>query len=273
MLFAGLVLHPLAALLMDAGGDDGSAHPRDTRTTQTFFTKLLPMRDTVYTAMPCYVEIRLDRQLLLRTWQDGRCDTHAVSTGTPGLKKGTVTPPGVYVLQSKATLQISKQFDNAKMFYWMQFSGNYGMHALAGRGYYWNLGKRPSSHGCVRLSLASAQDLYGSLSLGTPVMILRTPPARVVAFLPPQLRADTSSHAPAEVLAVYRQQLAALYDGNRLSTSFPVIPLRRKYIPQEGIPIGEASRIPAQQILPSYYTFAAAPQRGTRGMDDPPLPE
>jgi hypothetical protein len=223
------------------------------------------MRDTLYTTLPFWLELALDGQLLLRHRADGGCDSFRVSSGNPALKKGTATPPGVYLLQSKAELQISRQFDDAKMYNWMQFRGNYGLHALAGSGYYGHLGRRPSSHGCVRLSRESAQALYASLPLGTPLLIYRTPPARTVAFLPPGLRADTSVLPPAAVLAVYRRQLAALYDGARSDLAVPVIPLQRRYVRQDGIPAGDASLVPDLQDLPSFHTFAAAPRGWTLG--------
>jgi hypothetical protein len=256
-----LLLPLLRELLAD---DEPELSRQDGLVRQTFFTKLLPMRDTLYTTSPSYLQIRIDSQVLQRHWADGRIEQYRISSGNASLTKGKETPCGVYLLQSKAELQISKQFDDAKMYFWMQFSGNYGIHALAGRGYYGHLGRRASSHGCVRISREDAQLLYSSVPLGTPVAISNGEPARVVAFFPAGARPDTARRDLPIVLDVYRRQLADLYDGNRLSMIYPMIPLYRKFVKHEGLPIGEASRIPAQQVLPSYYAFTSArPVDGT----------
>jgi lipoprotein-anchoring transpeptidase ErfK/SrfK len=50
---------------------------------------------------------------------------------------------------------------------WMGVSGGVGIH---GTGQPWTIGTR-ASHGCIRMTVADVVDLFGRVSLGTPVLI------------------------------------------------------------------------------------------------------
>ncbi len=150
------------------------------------FLRFFPVRDTIYTLSQRYLELDLQRQRLYLYERNGGRYQFKVSSGAPWVPKGMETPTGLFTLQTKATMAISRQFDNIPMLYWMGFSGNIGFHALEGWSYYRHLGHRASSHGCVRLSREDARFLYRLLPRGTPVLVHKEAPARVLAFLDPE---------------------------------------------------------------------------------------
>ena len=96
-------------------------------------------------------------------------------TGTAGY---TDTKTGVFQVQGKsspATLRDVDQNGNKyeqPVEYWIAFNGSQGMHDAVWRGdfgkdYY----KTWGSHGCVNLPLASAERIYGAVSMYTPVIV------------------------------------------------------------------------------------------------------
>jgi hypothetical protein len=66
------------------------------------------------------------------------------------------------------------------MYFWMPFDGGIGLHSLEGTKYYPFLGYQPSSHGCVRLSNESGEQIYDATPVGTVVFVHDGNPARVV---------------------------------------------------------------------------------------------
>ncbi len=138
-----------------------------------------PLQDTLYLLDSAFIEIDLDRQELYLHRTGGRIDTFLCSTGDPKLPEGIATRPGIFTIDAKKASHRSSQFDVA-MLYWMPFDGGIGMHALEGSGYYNLLGYTPSSHGCVRLSRETAEDLYAHIPVGTRVFVHEGVPARVL---------------------------------------------------------------------------------------------
>ena len=258
--FAVVVFLFLAGIFGFAGLD-ASNPTRDTAQTEpstrngssnrTFLSSILPMKDTLYTAMPNFLEIRLDMQKLLRRWRNGSVDTFNISSGTSRLDKGIETRAGVFLIQTKIAWLYSLQFDSTKVFNWLGFNWGVGFHSLAGRGYYRNLGVRPSSHGCVRLSEADAKQLYESEEVGTVVYVHSGDAARVVAFLPENVRFDTTGMSRRQVLAMYDNRLSDLFRGNRLAHGYPTVPLVSKFIGNTGLPVGSADAVPARQTIPA----------------------
>lgn len=139
------------------------------------------LRDTVYVMDTTYVEIRLDQQKILYHFRDGRVDSYLCSTGTPSIKDGIATRPGIFTIQSKAKKTMSQEFQ-VYLNYWMGFDGGIGLHGLDHRSYYRFLGRRASSHGCVRISNESGAQLFGKVSMGTVVYVHSGSPARIIAF-------------------------------------------------------------------------------------------
>jgi hypothetical protein len=142
----------------------------------------IPLKDTIYILGDCYIELNLKKQTASLISRNDSTKTFKVSSGNSGIKKGKDTPEGIFTVQSKHEEAISKQFNNAKMFHWIGFNGNIAFHGLEGNGYYWNLGKRPSSHGCVRMKREDVEEFYNKVHLGTPVIVFSGEPARIYAF-------------------------------------------------------------------------------------------
>lgn len=145
----------------------------------------LPAKDTVYVLGDAYIELCLKTQKARLFVRDGDTIEFGISSGTSRISKGVDTPDGIYTVQNKSTKAISKQFNNAELFYWVGFNGNIGFHGLKGKGYYGYLGSRPSSHGCVRISCEDGEKIYGKVRRGTPIMAYYEEPARAMRFAKP----------------------------------------------------------------------------------------
>jgi hypothetical protein len=97
-----------------------------------------------------------DQQLL--AWSN-------VSSGRPGHE----TPTGTFTVSEKDVDHHSSLYDNASMPFFMRLTDDgLGMHAGFLPGY-------PASHGCVRLPLGMARELYQRVDSGTPVKITSDP--------------------------------------------------------------------------------------------------
>jgi len=85
-----------------------------------------------------------------------------VSSGRPGHE----TPTGSFVVSEKDPDHHSSLYANASMPYFMRLTdGGVGLHAGELPGY-------PASHGCVRLPLGMARELYQHVESGTSVDII-----------------------------------------------------------------------------------------------------
>ncbi len=94
-----------------------------------------------------------------------------VSSGKPGHE----TPTGAFTVSQKDVDHHSSIYDNASMPFYMRLTdGGVGLHAGQLPGY-------PASHGCVRLPLAMARDLYQHVESGTPVEIIGSSVSSTVA--------------------------------------------------------------------------------------------
>jgi len=141
-----------------------------------------PVKDTIYVLGDEYIEICLKTQTAKLVQRNGNSFEYKISSGNPFISQGIETTTGIFTVQSKSPKAISKQFNNAELFWWVGFNGNIGFHGLAGNGYYHHLGVRSSSHGCVRISREDGKDLYEKVRVGTPVMVYKSEPARIFAF-------------------------------------------------------------------------------------------
>jgi len=84
-----------------------------------------------------------------------------ISTG----RKGRETPLGMWSVMLKKKLGYSRKYDNAPMpFMQMYDSAGIAFHAGPNPGY-------PASHGCVRLPLKFAEQLFPMTQIGTKVVI------------------------------------------------------------------------------------------------------
>jgi lipoprotein-anchoring transpeptidase ErfK/SrfK len=95
-----------------------------------------------------------------------------VSTGKPGHR----TPTGKFDILQKRAKHFSNLYNNAPMPYMQRLTwGGIALHAGQIPG-------RPASHGCVRLPLAFARNLFGVTSMGGSVHILDQSPSPTEAL-------------------------------------------------------------------------------------------
>ena len=150
----------------------------------------LPIADTPVTAGSYtlglfpgkYVEVNLAEQKMYRIDGDNLEKVYRVSTG----KWSTPTPKGTFNIASKTPRAYSAEF-GLYMPWWENFVGTpsdgsdaipvgaYGLHELPEwpNGYKEGEGHlgTPVSHGCVRLGVGDAEEVYNWTDIGTPVVI------------------------------------------------------------------------------------------------------
>ena len=264
--FAALLAIGSWPLLASAEADRAAMREHDALAHSTFLSTTGFMMDTVYTAMAEYLEVRLDSQMLYRHGRDGRAKAIPISTGNPALDKGIETRTGIYVVQNKLAWLLSLQFNSTKVLNWVGFNWGVGFHSLETRGYYRNLGTRPSSHGCIRVAEENAAELFRTVELGTPVFVHKGAYARLVAFSPSLPGPADTMISRAESFSLHARRLKALFDGTRLYRPSTAPLLSRRTIGHTGIPIGDAAHIPArQEIPPTYASFRSWPRLHTAG--------
>ncbi|HYA79866.1 MAG TPA: L,D-transpeptidase [Methylocystis sp.] len=96
--------------------------------------------------------VDLDGQRMTVTKNGERPVVWKISSGRSGYE----TPTGSYIVQRMDADHLSDEYDGAPMPYAIFFSRGLAIHGTYERG----LG-RPASHGCVRLSIDHARELYG----------------------------------------------------------------------------------------------------------------
>lgn len=122
-----------------------------------------------------YVEINLTAQHLF-VYQDGELKTESdfVSGNS---SRGYDTPEGVYGItykQRNATL-VGETYQTP-VSYWMPFNKNIGMHDATWRSSFGgNIYRTNGSHGCINLPYQAAQEIYGYIEKGTPVICYHLP--------------------------------------------------------------------------------------------------
>lgn len=119
-----------------------------------------------------YIDINVGNQTMI-TFEDGKMlGAYPVSSG----KRGMDTPKGEYSIHNKALRPWSKQY-KLYMPYWMAITadGKYGIHELPE----WPSGYKeganhlgiPVSHGCVRLGVGPAKNVFEWAEIGIPVVV------------------------------------------------------------------------------------------------------
>ena len=107
-------------------------------------------------------EVLLDRQLLLIIHGDHVVRTVPISSGAAGL-----TPPGTYRVYSKSPSSWSKRFKT-----WLPWA-SYFNEGIAFHGYP-DVPVYAASHGCVRVPLKFAHEVYSLLPMGARVDVITT---------------------------------------------------------------------------------------------------
>lgn len=206
------------------------------------------VRDTLYTHSNYVIEVNLNEQKIYLHTREGKILEFLCSTGNPRLEKGVETPEGIFVIQNKARKVYSTQFDSTLMLNWMGFNLNIGFHALLGKSYYRYLGKRVSSHGCIRISHEASEFFFKNIPIGTPVFIHSGKSARVIAFAPLDGKEYKLVNSK-ELNKLLKENLKFLYSGLYLNKHHKLL-ISHRNISHRGIEIGDENRIPMQ--LPSY---------------------
>jgi len=115
--------------------------------------------------------VSLPEQRIYVIRQGNLITTSIVSTGM----RGHVTPTGTFTILGKAVKHRSNIYSNAPMPYMQRLTnGGIALHAGHVPGY-------PASHGCIRLPLAFARQLYAMTDWTTRVIITREAPGSAEA--------------------------------------------------------------------------------------------
>lgn len=215
----------------------------------------MKVRDTVYTTDSLYLDVNLAKQTVAVRFRDGSTRRFLISSGNPYIREGMSTPVGVYTIQNQVPMALSKQFNNARLHHWIGVQGGVGFHGLDGSGYYGNLGVRPSSHGCIRMSREEIAQMYRLVHPGALILVHYGNPARVVAFCDPS---DTVGSQVIDSAAVYDRSLGSDRMASLMGGTYWTKPARRLvHLAGQrfrwGMQIGDAGKIPKQQLPESPF--------------------
>lgn len=152
-----------------------------------------------------YVEINLTAQHLF-LYQDGECvlESDFVS-GNPS--RGNDTPEGIYgITYKERDATLNGETYSTPVSYWMPFNNNVGMHDASWRSEFGrNIYMTNGSHGCINLPYAVAQEIYGYVEKGDPVICYHLPGTEPEPLpeIPTEEEPEISpeSEPPAEVLS------------------------------------------------------------------------
>lgn len=221
------------------------------------------IKDTVYTDKECWLELRINEQMLYQHWRNGKIERYPVSSGNNkgGDPEALESRPGLFAIFLKVEHHQSSQFNAANMYHFMPFNQGIGFHSIDGTGYYSHLGVRPSSHGCIRMKHEDAKKLFGDCPIGTLVLATKGYSGRTIAFVPEDFK-NTKEYTKDE----YKRMLAAnLY--NLVSGRYYIEERERfivdpKIIPVSGVYTSYDFQIPDKQIIPrSYVAFYERPDK------------
>lgn len=211
------------------------------------------LKDTVYTVLDSWLELRIDRQMVYQHLRDGRTKSYPVSTGNKFLSRSTDSKPGLFVIFFKNAHHQSSQYDNADMYHFMPFNQGNGFHSLNGTGYYAALGKYPSSHGCIRMSHEDVKKLFDDSPLGTIVLAHNGYTARTVGFAPKDYVPERE-YTKDEYKLMLAKNLHNILNGNYYTKERYYVVIDPKIVPTSGIFISYNEKIPERQNTPkSYY--------------------
>lgn len=206
--------------------------------------------DTIYTTDSIYLDVDLARQHVTVYNRNGTKTTFPISSGNKTIKDAIATPTGVFTVQNKTPLAISKQFKDAKLYWWIGVQGGVGFHGLDGTGYYWNLGHRPSSHGCIRMSREDVKTMYGMVHSGALIRVHDGEPARIFAFCRPS---DTLGALLVDSASVHnrnlgRARLRSIMEGRYWVDPQPrLVHIAGKRL-RWGMEVGDGTKVPKQSL-------------------------
>jgi len=216
------------------------------------------LKDTVYTDKDCWLELRIDQQMLYQHWRNGKIEKYGISSGNKYQDRAIESRPGLFAIFVKEERHESSQYNNAEMFYFMPFNQGIGFHSLNGTGYYGNLGVRPSSHGCIRMRHEDVKKIFRECPIGTLVLAHRGYTARVVGFAPEgyEMKDSLSKDEEKYLLA---ENLYNILEGNYFVSERKFFVVNPKTIPVSGVYMGYDAKLPEKQkTKKSVYYFTNA---------------
>lgn len=212
------------------------------------------IKDTVYTDLDNWLELRINEQMLYQHWRDGRTVKYPVSTGNnkSGDPEALESRPGLFAIFLKVEHHQSSQFNAANMYNFMPFNQGIGFHSIDGTGYYAHLGVRPSSHGCIRMKHDDAKKLFSDSPKGTLVLALKNYSARTVAFAPEGFK-NEKEYSKDEYKYMLASNLYNLINGKYYTEDRARFIIDPKVIPVSGVYTSYDKEIPDNQILPRSF--------------------
>ncbi|HRJ98252.1 MAG TPA: L,D-transpeptidase [Ignavibacteria bacterium] len=208
------------------------------------------LKDTVYTDKDCWLELRIDKQMLYQHMRDGRVISYPVSTGQKNNDPTSLeSRPGLFAIFHKVEHHQSSQFNSANMYNFMPFNQGIGFHSIDGKAYYAYLGVRPSSHGCVRMKHDDVKKLFRECPLGTLVLASKGYSARTVAFAPENF-VNNKEYTKEETRLMLAENLYNILNGNYYKYERERFVINPKFIPVSGIYTSYDKKIPERQNLP-----------------------
>ena len=216
------------------------------------------LKDTVYTDKDCWLELRIDQQMLYQHWRNGKVEKYAISSGNKYQDRAIESRPGLFAIFSKEEHHESSQYNNAEMFWFMPFNQGIGFHSLNGTGYYSSLGVRPVSHGCIRMRHEDVKKIFRECPLGTLVLANRGYTARIVGFAP-EGYVNKDSLSKDEEKYLLASNLYNVLEGNYFVADRKFFVVNPKTIPVSGIYMGYDAKLPEKQkTKKSVYYFTNA---------------
>jgi len=218
------------------------------------------LRDTLYTFDSSFVEVNLSLQKAFLRKRSGEVKEFPISSGTARLLDGVETQEGLFVIKAKLKEWHSEQFDSTLLINWMGFNHGIGFHALQGSGYYRYLGNKRSSHGCIRISRESSNEIFKSVDKGTPVLVHNGNNAVSIGFA---YKSENYSYPRYnELLSSLPERYEEIYNGRYFISPQPKVVIDYKNVYHSGLPIGDSKRIPKhQRIIPVVKTYSVEPDK------------
>jgi hypothetical protein len=207
------------------------------------------IKDTVYTTLNCWLELRINQQMLYQHFRDGKVVRYPISTGNKYLNRSIESRPGLFAIFYKELHHESSQYDNADMYHFMPFNQGIGFHSLNGTGYYGNLGKAPSSHGCIRMRHEDAEKLFKECPIGTLVLAHKGYSSRYVAFAPEGFK-NEQEYSKDDLKTLLAANLYYILEGKYYLYERKFFAVNPEIIPRSGIYIAYDKQIPEKQMLP-----------------------
>lgn len=212
------------------------------------------IKDTVYTDKDCWLELRIDQQMLYQHWRSGKIEKYPVSTGSKYLSRSVESRPGLFAIFHKNAHHQSTQYHGADMYHFMPFNQGIGFHSMNGTGYYGSLGVAPSSHGCIRMKHNDVAKVFRECDLGTLVLAHSGYTARIVGFAPEGYQNEVE-YTKDEIKEMLAENLYNILEGNYYITSRKFFVVDPKVIPISGVYISYNQRIPSKQKFPITTYF------------------